>query len=184
MIQKILIANRGEIAIRVMRTCREMGIKTVAIFSEADRLSPHVLYADEAWPLRGNLSSESYLDIEQITSIIKISKADAIHPGYGFLSENTDFAKAITDLGCIFIGPSSEAIRVMGDKTAAREAVIDQDVPLIPGSKRAIENDAEALKDAERIGYPVLVKAAGGGGGKGMHKVRESKNLLSTVQKA
>ncbi len=183
MIRKILIANRGEIAIRVMRSCREMGIRTVALFSEADRMSPHVLYADEAWPLKGNLSSESYLDIHQVMDILIRSGADAVHPGYGFLSENTRFAAEVEKAGKCFIGPDAEAIGIMGDKTAARQAVSARNVPLVPGSA-VLSSSGDAVPEAERIGYPVLVKAAGGGGGKGMHRVDSPEQLQAAVEKA
>ncbi|HDR03705.1 MAG TPA: acetyl-CoA carboxylase biotin carboxylase subunit [Candidatus Marinimicrobia bacterium] len=184
MIKKLLIANRGEIAVRVIRSAREMGIAIVAVFSEPDRLSPHVLMADEAFALPGKSSQETYLDLGKILKIAKKSGADAIHPGYGFLSENADFVKAVKEAGIIFVGPAPEAIEIMGDKTAARQTVSRYDVPLIPGLKKPITEIAQAIKSAGQIGYPILVKAAGGGGGKGMHLVREANGLEQAVRQA
>ncbi len=184
MIKKLLIANRGEIAVRVIRSAREMGIATVAVFSEPDRLAPHVLMADEAFALPGKSSQETYLDFRRILEIAQKSGADAIHPGYGFLSENTQFARAVQEAGIIFVGPSPEAIEIMGDKTAARQTVSRYEVPLVPGLKKPITEMAQALESANEIGYPVLVKAAGGGGGKGMHLVREASALEQAVRQA
>ncbi len=171
MFKKILVANRGEIAIRIMRTCREMGIKSVAVFSDIDRSSPFVYHADEACALGGTTSQESYLQWQKIISIARRSGAGAIHPGYGFLSENAAFAEAVQKSGLVFIGPPPEAIRLMGNKTAARKLMINHGVPTVPGTEDAIENVDEARKIALEIGYPILIKAAAGGGGKGMRLV-------------
>ncbi len=168
---KILIANRGEIALRVMRSAKEMGIKTVAIYSEADRLSPHVMYADEAVCVGSSVSSDSYLAGEKIIQICKDLEVDGIHPGYGFLSENAAFAREVTDAGITFIGPSPEAMEVMGDKLAAKAAVKKFEVPMVPGTDEAITNIPAAKKIAHEIGYPILIKASAGGGGKGMRIV-------------
>ena len=173
--KKILIANRGEIAVRVIRACRDMGIATVAIYSDCDRAALHVRLADEAWPVGPSAPRESYLRIDKIIDVARQSGADAVHPGYGFLAENEDFAAACRDAGLIFIGPSPEAIALMGSKTAARQAAIKAGVPVVPGteSRSAISApDAEVLKVAERIGYPLMLKAVAGGGGKGMRMVR------------
>ncbi len=170
-IKKILIANRGEIAIRVMRSAKEMNISTVAVFSEADRYSPHVKYADEAVCLGAPPSAQSYLLGDKIIEFSKKLDVDAIHPGYGFLSENADFANKVNDAGLIFIGPSADAIKTMGDKLAAKEAVGKYNIPMIPGTKSAVTNIAEAKKNGKEIGYPILIKAAAGGGGKGMRVV-------------
>ncbi|MGF1533545.1 MAG: acetyl-CoA carboxylase biotin carboxylase subunit [Bernardetiaceae bacterium] len=183
-IQKILVANRGEIALRVMRSAREMGIRTVAIFSEADRLSPHVRYADEAVCVGPPPSSESYLRIDKILEVAQALGVDAIHPGYGFLSENANFARRATEAGLIFIGPSPEAIEVMGSKLAAKEAVSHYDIPLVPGTEGAIQDVALAKQEAERIGYPVLIKASAGGGGKGMRVVEHAGELEEQMQRA
>ena len=171
-IKKVLVANRGEIALRVMRTCREMSITTVAIYSEPDRRSPFVLFADEAYALGGVTSQESYLRVEKILDIAEKSGADAIHPGYGFLSENAEFAETVLQNGLIFIGPPADAIRLMGNKTAARKKMIAGNVPVVPGTEEAIEDAENAKKVAAQIGYPVLIKAAAGGGGKGMRLVK------------
>ncbi len=184
MFKKILVANRGEIALRVMRTCREMGIKTVAVFSEADRTAPHVLFADEAYLIGPAPSSESYLRYDKILAVAKQSNTDAIHPGYGFLSENTEFAKEVTDAGITFIGPPAAAIKTMGDKTMARQSMLKTDVPVVPGTEEPISDVAEALKIAQDIGFPVLIKAAGGGGGKGMRIVETADAFTDAVAKA
>ncbi len=170
--KKILVANRGEIAIRVMRSAREMGIKTVAVFSEADRHALHVRYADEAICIGPAPSSKSYLVIDSILKAAKATSADAIHPGYGFLSENADFADKVKAAGLIFIGPSGDAMRMMGSKLAAKATAEKLKVPLVPGTSSAIENVHEAKKIAVEIGFPVLIKASAGGGGKGMRIVR------------
>ena len=170
-IKKVLIANRGEIAVRIIRACREMGIESVAVYSDPDRLSPHVQLADEAYALGGNTSAESYLVVDKILSIMEESGADAVHPGYGFLSENCDFAEKVEQNGKIFIGPGTHAIEIMGSKTNARTKMINAGVPVVPGTESAIEDPKEALKVAKEIGFPVLIKAAMGGGGKGMRLV-------------
>ncbi|GAB6076086.1 acetyl-CoA carboxylase biotin carboxylase subunit [Desulfurobacterium crinifex] len=183
MFKKILIANRGEIAVRIIRTCRELGIKTVAVFSTADRDSLHVFLADEAVCIGGPLPQESYLNIPAIISAAEITGADAIHPGYGFLSENPGFAEICTACGMKFIGPSPETMVLMGDKAKAREVAIKAGVPVVPGSG-IVKSVQEALKVCEEIGYPVLVKAAHGGGGRGMRLItspEEAETLIVTA---
>ncbi len=182
--KKILIANRGEIALRVMRTCREMGIATVAVYSEADRGAPHVRYADEAVLLGPAPSSQSYLVMDKIVEAAKRTGADGIHPGYGFLSENAVFAQKVADAGITFIGPSPEAIRVMGSKLAAKEAAKHYDVPMVPGVDRAVSDPAEARAVAERVGLPILIKASAGGGGKGMRVVENMADLEEMMARA
>src|SRR6185436_2685678 len=171
MMKKILVANRGEIALRVMRSAREMGIKTVAVFSEADRNSPHVRYADEAILIGAPPASQSYLSIEKIINAAKSTGADAIHPGYGFLSENAAFATAVQKAGLIFIGPSAESMEIMGSKLGAKAAVKKYNIPMVPGTDHAIKDIPEAKKIAEKVGFPILIKASAGGGGKGMRIV-------------
>ncbi len=183
-IRKVLVANRGEIAVRVIRTCRELGIETVAVFSTPDRTAPHVRLADEAYHIGPAASSESYLKQEKILDVARDSGADAIHPGYGFLSENASFSNACTEAGITFIGPRPDAIRAMGDKTAARTMMQEAGVPMAPGTPDAIEDREEAAAAAEEIGYPVLIKAAAGGGGKGMRIVREAENLHRALEMA
>jgi acetyl-CoA carboxylase biotin carboxylase subunit len=183
-IKKILVANRGEIALRVMRSARELGIKTVAIYSEADRNALHVRYADEAVCVGPAASSESYLRIDKILAVCKKLHVDAIHPGYGFLSENADFARQVSKAGLIFIGPSPEAIEVMGDKLAAKAAVLKRGVPLVPGLDKAITDIPFAKKKAAEIGYPILIKASAGGGGKGMRIVEEEKDFEEQMDRA
>jgi len=183
MFKKVLIANRGEIAVRIIRTCKELGIKTVAIFSTADRDSLHVFLADEAVCIGGPLPQESYLNIPAIISAAEITGADAIHPGYGFLSENPGFAEVCTACGMKFIGPSPETMILMGDKAKAREIAIKAGVPVVPGSG-IVKDVKEALKICEEIGYPVLVKAAHGGGGRGMRLINskeEAETLITTA---
>src|SRR6185437_9601599 len=170
-IKKILVANRGEIALRIMRSAKEMGIATVAIFSEADRNSPHVKYADEAVCIGPPPSSQSYLLADKIIQAAKQLGADAIHPGYGFLSENASFSQKVDDAGLIFIGPSAHSISVMGSKIAAKNAAAKYNIPMVPGTKDAVTDVEEAKAIAEKIGYPVLLKASAGGGGKGMRIV-------------
>ncbi len=184
MFRKILIANRGEIALRVIRTCRELGLKTVAVYSESDRKSPHALVADEAVLLEGETARETYLNAEQIIAAAMERQADAIHPGYGFLSENADFAEACAREGVVFIGPDPHAIRQMGDKTRARELMVQAGVPIPPGTGSSVTSDKEALQTARRIGFPVIVKAAAGGGGKGMRKVRAEGELPGALKAA
>jgi acetyl-CoA carboxylase, biotin carboxylase subunit len=183
-IKKILVANRGEIALRVMRSVKEMGIATVAVYSEADRQALHVRFADEAVCIGPPPSSESYLRIDKIIEAAKKTGADAVHPGYGFLSENEDFAQAAQDSGIIFIGPSAEAIKIMGSKLAAKEAVAKFNVPLVPGTSTPITDIKEAKKIADQIGYPVLIKASAGGGGKGMRIVDSEKDFESQLERA
>ena len=177
MIKKILVANRGEIALRVMRSAKEMGIKTVAVFSEADRDAVFVKYADEAVLLGPPPSNESYLLGDKIIELAKKLNVDAIHPGYGFLSENADFTRKVTNAGIIFIGPSPEAMEIMGDKLSAKAAVKKYDTPMVPGTDTAIEDIDEAKKIAAEIGYPILIKASAGGGGKGM-RIVESDDMF------
>lgn len=183
-IKKILIANRGEIALRVMRSAREMGIKTVAVFSEADRNALHVRYADEAVFIGPPPSSESYLRSDKIIAAAKHTGADAIHPGYGFLSENENFARQCENSGLIFIGPSPESIKLMGSKLAAKAAVAKFKVPLVPGMSEPITDVQEARKIALEIGYPVLIKASAGGGGKGMRVVDEASSFREQMERA
>ena len=184
MIKKILIANRGEIAIRVMRSCREMGIKSVAVFSEADRTSLHVRYADEAYFIGPSPSSESYLVIDKIIDAAKKSGADAIHPGYGFLSENAEFTDRCKKEGIIFIGPSAYAINTMGDKITARQTMNKASVPVVPGTTEPITDFQDAVDTIKKIGLPVMIKASAGGGGKGMRMVDKEENILSALTAA
>ncbi|HEY9559388.1 MAG TPA: acetyl-CoA carboxylase biotin carboxylase subunit [Anseongella sp.] len=173
--KKLLIANRGEIALRIMRSAKEMGINTVAVYSEADRRSPHVQFADEAICIGPPPANDSYLSVEKILEACRKTGADAVHPGYGFLSENAAFARALEQAGVIFVGPPPAAIEMMGNKLEAKETARSQGVPLVPGTKSAIRDTAEALEIAREIGFPLLVKAAAGGGGKGM-RIIESIN--------
>lgn len=184
MFKKILIANRGEIAVRIIRACREMNISTVAVYSEADRDSLHVLWADEAYCIGPSPAAKSYLDFTNIISAALISGAEAIHPGYGFLSENADFAEACSTCGITFIGPPVKAIQRMGVKALARETMIKAGVPVVPGSEGVIEDISEALRLADEIGYPVIIKASSGGGGRGMRVVHNSKELERAVSTA
>jgi acetyl-CoA carboxylase biotin carboxylase subunit len=183
-LKKILIANRGEIAVRVIKTCRRMGISTVAIYSEADRDSKHVQLADEAFCVGPAASAESYLRADKIIQICKDHAVDGVHPGYGFLSENASFVKAVTDAGITFIGPSPEVIDLMGSKIASKQAVEKYGVPLVPGINHAVEDITEAADVANQIGYPVLVKASAGGGGKGMRIVQKPEELESQMRTA
>ncbi|MCU7942596.1 MAG: acetyl-CoA carboxylase biotin carboxylase subunit [Candidatus Thiodiazotropha sp. (ex Cardiolucina cf. quadrata)] len=182
MIDKIVIANRGEIALRILRACKELGIKTVAVHSEADRDLKHVLLADESVCIGPAPSSDSYLNIPAIISAAEVTDTVAIHPGYGFLSENADFAERVENSGFIFIGPKADTIRTMGDKVAAIEAMRKANVPTVPGSNGPLDNNAKRTKDvANEIGYPVIIKAAGGGGGRGMRVVHTEATLLNAV---
>lgn len=183
-IKKLLIANRGEIALRIMRSARELGIKVVAVFSEADRNALHVRYADESVCIGAPPSSESYLKSDNIISAAKKTGADAIHPGYGFLSENSAFAAQCEDAGLIFIGPSPSAIQLMGSKLAAKAAVSKFNVPLVPGTSEPISNIEEAKKIAAEIGYPILIKASAGGGGKGMRIVEYESVFVQQMERA
>lgn len=183
-IYKILIANRGEIAIRIMRTCREMNIRSVAVFSDADRTSMHVRYADEAYYIGASPSKESYLNAAKIIEIALKSKADAIHPGYGFLSENAEFARLCQKNNLIFIGPSPEVIDRMGDKIEARKAMIATGIPVVPGTTEAITSEEKAIETIRKIGLPVMIKASAGGGGKGMRLVQEKAEILVSLRAA
>ena len=171
MIRKVLIANRGEIAVRIMRSCREMGIRTVAVFSESDRTSRHVMYADEAYLIGPAIAANSYLNIEKIIEVAKEARADAIHPGYGFLSENATFARRCKEEGIIFIGPRPETIEMMGDKIEARKCMEKAGVPIVPGTEEPLQSVEEAIELCNKIGYPVMLKASMGGGGKGMRLI-------------
>ena len=182
--KKILIANRGEIAIRVMRTAKRMGIKTVAVYSMVDRKSPHVKYADEAVCIGEPPSNQSYLLGSKIIEVAKKLDVDGIHPGYGFLSENADFAEEAEKNNIIFIGPRSKAIKMMGDKLAAKDAVKNYDIPMVPGIDRAVTDPKEAIEIAKQIGFPILIKAAAGGGGKGMRVVEKEKDVQEQMKRA
>ena len=184
MFAKLLIANRGEIAVRVIRACREAGIRTVAVFSEADRDAPHVRLADEAHPIGPAPAAESYLVIDRLVDVARRSGAEAVHPGYGFLSENARFAEACRAAGLVFVGPPPEAIARMGDKTAARRAAAEARVPVVPGTRDPVGSDAEALRAARDLGFPVMIKAARGGGGKGMRIVATPGELESALRLA
>ncbi len=184
MFRKILIANRGEIALRVIRACREMGIASVAVFSEADRNSLHVRYADEAYCIGRAPASDSYLNIPRIIAACEVSDADAVHPGYGFLSENAHFAEIINSCDMTFIGPTSEAISALGDKANARDMAVRNNVPVVPGSDGPVNDYATLQKEAARIGYPIIVKASAGGGGRGMRVVRNEEELQNAFETA
>lgn len=177
MFKKILIANRGEIALRVIRTCKEMNIKTVAVYSTADKDSLHVRFADEAVCIGPPSSSESYLSIPKIMAAVEITNADAVHPGYGFLAENADFAEICQEYGVKFIGPAPDMIRKMGDKVTAKDTMIKAGVPVVPGSNGLVKDLKEAISTSEDIGYPVMIKATAGGGGKGMRIVRNTEEF-------
>ena len=183
MFKKILIANRGEIALRIQRACRQLGIRSVVVYSEADREAKYVKLADEAVCIGPAPSSQSYLNMPAIISTAEVTDAEAIHPGYGFLSENADFAERVEKSGFVFIGPTPEAIRTMGDKVAAKQAMIKAGVPCVPGSEGALPEDPkEIVRIARSIGYPVIIKAAGGGGGRGMRVVHTEAALVHAVQ--
>jgi acetyl-CoA carboxylase, biotin carboxylase subunit len=184
MFKKILIANRGEIAVRVIRACREMHITSVAVFSEADRASLHVLKADEAYFIGPAAAAESYLNFAKILDVAKRSSAEAIHPGYGFLSENAKFAQACADAGVKFIGPTAAAMEAMGSKTRARQAMEKAGIPFVPGTSRGLDSAEQAAQVAEKIGYPVMLKAAAGGGGKGMRLVHRRPDLAAALEAA
>jgi acetyl-CoA carboxylase biotin carboxylase subunit len=184
MFQKILVANRGEIALRVICACKELGISTVAVYSEADRNSLHVRFADEAVCIGPPRSAESYLNIPQVISAAEITNVDAIHPGYGFLSENPNFAKVCEASEITFIGPSAEVIEMMGEKDRARREVKAAGLPTVPGSDGIVESEEQLLKEAEKIGYPLILKAVAGGGGRGMRIVRKQEELVPMYQTA
>ena len=184
MFKKILIANRGEIAVRVIRACREMGIATVAVYSEVDRAALHVRKADEAYLVGPAPAAESYLRIDKILEVTRLSGAEAIHPGYGFLSENARFAQACADAGVKFIGPTPQAMEMMGSKTRARQQMEKAGIPFVPGTSRGIASAEEGEEVAERIGYPVMLKAAAGGGGKGMRLVHTREELRTALESA
>lgn len=183
-INKILVANRGEIALRVMKTIRKMGLRSVAVYSEADKHSPHVLYADQAVCIGPPPSSQSYLKGDEIIKIAKELGADAIHPGYGFLSENAVFAKKVQENGLIFIGPNPHAIEIMGDKLASKAAVKEYGIPMVPGTDHAVTNVEEAIATANKTGFPILIKASAGGGGKGMRVVEKAEDVKEQMQRA
>jgi len=179
MIHKVLVANRGEIAVRIIRTCSEMGIRTVAIYSTMDKDAMHVRMADQAVCVGPPASAESYLNVPSILSAIEITDADSVHPGYGFLAENPAFAEICENYGVKFIGPSSESIRLMGDKIEARRAVRKVKVPTVPGSSGAITEEEEGLRISKEIGFPVIIKAAAGGGGRGMKIVHSPASFIN-----
>jgi acetyl-CoA carboxylase, biotin carboxylase subunit len=184
MFRKILIANRGEIAVRIIRACRDLNIFPVAVYSEADAAALHVRMADEAYCIGPAASSESYLNIPKIIDVAKMAQAEAIHPGYGFLAENSEFARAVTAAGLVFIGPSPDAMEVMGSKTNARRAAIQAGAPVVPGTTEALRDFADARATAAQFGYPVMLKAAAGGGGKGMRQVASETELHSSLEAA
>ncbi|MBU2658125.1 acetyl-CoA carboxylase biotin carboxylase subunit [Bacillus cabrialesii] len=182
MIKKLLIANRGEIAVRIIRACRELGIETVAVYSEADKDALHVQMADEAFCIGPKASKDSYLNVTNIVSVAKLTGTDAIHPGYGFLAENADFAELCEEVNVTFVGPSADAISKMGTKDVARETMKQAGVPIVPGSQGIIENVEEAVSLANEIGYPVIIKATAGGGGKGIRVARTEEELIKGIK--
>jgi acetyl-CoA carboxylase biotin carboxylase subunit len=184
MVKKVLVANRGEIAIRIIRACRELGIATVAVYSEADRRSPHVFAADEAELIGPAPAAQSYLRIDRLVDVARRRGCDAVHPGYGFLAERASFARAVEAAGLVFVGPPPEAIDAMGDKTRARTVMMEAGVPVVPGTAAALADTAEATAVAEDVGYPVMLKAAAGGGGKGMRVVRDPEELVPAYEAA
>jgi acetyl-CoA carboxylase, biotin carboxylase subunit len=184
MFRKVLIANRGEIAVRIIRACRELGIVPVAVYSEADAESLHVRMADEAVCIGPAASAQSYLNIEAVVAAAKATGAEAVHPGYGFLAENASFARAVTNAGLAFIGPPAAAMEIMGSKTSARRAAVDAGVPIVPGTVEALSSFEEAGNTADKFGYPVMLKAAAGGGGKGMRLVADAQELRSAFETA
>lgn len=181
MLKKVLIANRGEIAVRIIRACKELGIETVAVFSEADRESLHVQLADEAYCIGPTSSKDSYLNFTNIISVAKLTGSDGIHPGYGFLAENADFAELCREVNITFIGPSPEAINKMGTKDVARETMREAGVPIVPGSKGIIKDAEEAIELANQMGYPVIIKATAGGGGKGIRVAKDEEDLVKGI---
>ncbi|MBY4604532.1 MULTISPECIES: acetyl-CoA carboxylase biotin carboxylase subunit [Bacillus] len=182
MIKKLLIANRGEIAVRIIRACKELGIETVAVYSEADKDALHVQMADEAFCIGPKASKDSYLNVTNIVSVAKLTGTDAIHPGYGFLAENADFAELCEEVNVTFVGPSADAISKMGTKDVARETMKQAGVPIVPGSQGIIENVEEAVSLANEIGYPVIIKATAGGGGKGIRVARTEEELINGIK--
>ncbi len=184
MFKKILIANRGEIAVRVIRACREMGVIPVAVYSEVDRKALHVRLAEEACFIGDTKPSQSYLNVDKIIEVTKASNAEALHPGYGFLAENPELAKRCEQEGIVFIGPSSESMEIMGNKTASRKRMTDAGVPVIPGTLESIKDEKDLNAQAEKVGLPILLKASAGGGGKGLRLVRDKKELLSSYRLA
>jgi acetyl/propionyl-CoA carboxylase alpha subunit len=177
---KLLVANRGEIAVRIIRACHELGIRTVSVYSDADRNAPHVRYADEAYYIGPPPATESYLRIDKLLEVAKASGAQAVHPGYGFLAERAEFAQACYDAGIVFVGPPPKAIELMGNKQVARASVIAAGVPVVPGTEAGL-SDEELIAEAENIGFPLLVKAAAGGGGKGMRPVHDPAKLEGAI---
>jgi acetyl-CoA carboxylase biotin carboxylase subunit len=184
MIRKVLVANRGEIAVRIIRACRELGIRSVAVYSEADRLAPHVLCADEAYPIGEAAAAQSYLRAEALVETARATGCDAVHPGYGFLAERAFFAAAVEESGLAFVGPPASAIAAMGDKTEARRRMTAAGVPVVPGTTEPVADEQAALSAAEAVGYPVLLKAAAGGGGKGMRVVRSADEMVRSLEAA
>ncbi|MDQ6652369.1 MAG: ATP-grasp domain-containing protein, partial [Acidobacteriota bacterium] len=184
MFRKILIANRGEIAVRIIRACRDLGITPVTVYSEVDAEAVHVALSDEAVCIGPAPSVQSYLNIDAIIKAATTTGAEAIHPGYGFLAENADFARAVTTAGLVFIGPTPEAMQIMGSKTTARRAAVEAGVPIVPGTVDALDSPEQAASAAEHFGYPVMLKASAGGGGKGMRLVSSSQDLRSAFDNA
>src|SRR5207237_4764872 len=182
--RKVIIANRGELAVRVIRACRELGLTSVAVYSDDDRNAMNVRMADEAYHIGPSLAAKSYLHIPTLIDVAKRSGAQAVHPGYGFLSENAAFVEACKDTGLIFVGPPVEAQAAMGEKTAARRVAQLVGMPIVPGAMADIEDDTQAYETAERLGYPIMLKAAAGGGGKGIRFVRKPQDLLSSLRTA
>ncbi|HEX4481231.1 MAG TPA: biotin carboxylase N-terminal domain-containing protein, partial [Rudaea sp.] len=182
MFTRVLIANRGEIACRIIRTCRRLGIHTIAVYSEADAVAQHVRLADEAWPIGGPRPADSYLRGDAIVEVAKQSGAQAIHPGYGFLSENADFVEAVERAGIVFIGPSADSMKKMGSKAGAKDLMSAHDVPVVPGYTGEDQNPQTLAREAQRIGFPLMIKAAHGGGGKGMRIVRSIEEFGASLE--